>query len=431
MDVSVYNGLRKIAIGGDPWIYPLQQRGTTRHERRLKQAEQQELKAMGKVVGNNDDGSDKLGPDFYHALKLGNDQDFLYRNYPATAAQAALGIPFDMSRAKKESPDEFSRFMDNVERLYSSDDYMNARARYEATAKDLAIVDALKRHNAGSLDSDYMLGDGFETLYGAATDNDTSNDSAASEAVANIVKKHYGSWDNYKVSRDKKYAVNGARSPKYILDPDTIRRNWEKGYGRLAALRKLRDYKPLLEGYNFDVDGLLRDANSASWVQKNQNNHDVLLTDEGRKHLENSNRLLQNKNIAEWARTNPTLSDEMRKTFGLAEGADVKSLFDNNAGKAQWALKNFDSLRDMNQMRKSPFMWLLSALFSRDPSRLYRALGGMNKMFDSKNDGYYWDSFLGGQESFKGYKGWMPLLRMIHNLRYGISGGDGYNYLTE
>ena len=174
----------------------------------------------------------------------------------------------------------------------------------------------------------------------------------------------------------------------------------------------------------------MQDLDAAGRVYKNQNNYDYMLSDAGRQDLERANRLMADTKITDAINAGTLqLPANIKKAWGLLDKDDIKKLWNDNASKVRWATDNFDSLRDMNEMRKSPFMWLLSALFSGDPSRLYRALGGLNKMFDAREDAY-WDK-LGEDPEFSGYKGWMPLLRALHNLRGSISGGPGFEYLSE
>lgn len=409
MNRDVYNCLQKIASTTRPVGRVVAGRYIPSqpnvNDTQLKQLESARDTAVGNVVGNNEDGTSRLGFDWYHASQYRKTYDDFKKKYSDNSGQ----FPIDIARASKDP--RFSRWLHDSQRLGGDENVMNAQKALEDYQRNAAWDDHVRA--------------GFKA------GNKLSSDAFKRARELKLLKPEHGSdYAAYEKWHSK--ITQGARNndPRLVSITDRAGFNaeWDKDNSIHAKLNWLNKLKPFTDAYKADYSKMIPEVKAAKWVYDKRNDPDALASDEGYRQLQLANNLTRRTALDNAIRNN-TIPEEAKNLLGLKPTDNVQKLWNDNRGKVKWAYENHGHLKNLNAMRKSPITWLLGALFSRNPSRLFSAVGSLNKMFDNRNDAY-WDD-LGSDERLSGYRGYMPFLRMLHNLRGNIFNEDGFTHLTE
>ena len=387
MNRVVYSELRKIAAGpAAPHMYL---RDT---EDKLKDTRDA---AAVPLLGTSVDGKSLPGFDWSHAHQYNSTKGDFEKLYPAGEQDRSMGLTFNLEKATQDK--RFPDFWAGTQRLAVALDSNKPEHKAYIAAQD---------------DYDNYL---REQAY-----NKHLNDVATENA-----KRRY---------------KPGSGEPLVAVPQDTFNADWDRKYRVTTALRAARGLDPYLKAYRDDYSQLIPEMRSAQWLNENRDNHDLIASDEGASHLKNVYNMTSRPALmGAINNTQNQIPQQLVSAMGLpakqndqtqqAYQQQLRERLNSNLNKARWAYENHAQLRDLNEMRKSPFMYLLSALFSRDPSKLYNTVGSLNRMFDNRIDPY-WDA-MGNEKYMKGYAGYMPFLRMLYNIRGSLFGGDDFKYLSE
>lgn len=177
------------------------------------------------------------------------------------------------------------------------------------------------------------------------------------------------------------------------------------------ALAQLNDLNTL-----FGPEQSARQVQALYELSENQNNQKWLMSPRGRWALSVSSAAIndQNNNVINWlAEKQPELHKQLT----------------DNAGKINFAAKNYGSLQDMYHMQQNPLSWLLSALLNRDPSKLYDMVTNINNVYTPGTD---MNKFLlpTAQDTFKQYQWTLPWLNGAANFRSFIAQDGREKFLT-
>lgn len=213
---------------------------------------------------------------------------------------------------------------------------------------------------------------------------------ARGEDVSSYMKK----WDRDNPSPDTIYsALSMAREEATGSSMWQGSDKWNKGFA--DSMKRWRDIN-----------------NSANYVEDNAGNYGQLLGDQGFDHMKRLHGLVNDK-----------ASMERLKKYNYK--AYEKLLAGKN--KLNWAVNNRDNLRSLHNMQSSPFMWLISALFDRDPSRLYGATRSLNSAISDPNSDWY--RFMG--KDAQKYAAYLPWLNLLYNMRGAVSGDSNFTPISS
>ena len=129
-----------------------------------------------------------------------------------------------------------------------------------------------------------------------------------------------------------------------------------------------------------------------------------IFTPAGRKHLHHVNNVFNNPTVLEWLKLNkPQQYAELMK----------------RQGEIQWGYNNYRTLYDMQQMQLNPISWIITQLFSSDPSKLYQVARLWNGAYNNAD----------AQSSYilnhtKNYSQYLPWLNAVADLRSTLGGDD-------
>lgn len=159
------------------------------------------------------------------------------------------------------------------------------------------------------------------------------------------------------------------------------------------------------DNYGKAASGFGKALSAAEYVEDAGEDYGKLLSDDGYAHLKNLQAIAND--------------DARMKTLREMSPESYKKLVDKR-NMLNFAVNNRSSLQDLWAFKQNPLMWLIRSIFSRDPRRFYGAIRNLHTAFTDKNSDWY--KYLGGAK-LSDYAGYMPWLRLAHNVR-GTVGGD-------
>ena len=80
-------------------------------------------------------------------------------------------------------------------------------------------------------------------------------------------------------------------------------------------------------------------------------------------------------------------------------------------------------MQDLWNFKQNPFMWLISSIFSKNPQRFYGAVRNLHSAYTDPNSD--WSRYVGGM-GLNNYSAYMPMLRLLHNVRGTVSGDPNF-----
>jgi hypothetical protein len=164
--------------------------------------------------------------------------------------------------------------------------------------------------------------------------------------------------------------------------------------------------KPLYDNKPFIVNA--RGAQALQRLNKNKDNQKWLMSRDGRHNLAYAYGALNDTEFMEWLKQYQPLQ--------------YKAL-DQSRGQISWAANNYGTLQDMYQFQSNPLSWLISALFDRDPSKLYGMINNINSIYTGGSE---MNKYLMPQnkEMFQKYRSYLPWLNMAGNVRSWFEGDN-------
>lgn len=192
----------------------------------------------------------------------------------------------------------------------------------------------------------------------------------------------------------------------YELAPtyEALGNMWVPGAPILETIKNKA--KPLYDNKPLIVNA--RGAQALQRLNKNKDNQKWLMSRDGRHNLAYAYGALNDTEFMEWLKQYQPLQ--------------YKAL-DQSRGQISWAANNYGTLQDMYQFQSNPLSWLISALFDRDPSKLYGMINNINSIYTGGSE---MNKYLMPQnkEMFQKYRSYLPWLNMAGNVRSWFEGDN-------